>query len=299
MSVQVHGVTENRRVAFLTMQDTAGWSIDADLAFEPLAELGWHAEWLPWQQPGVDWAQFDAVYTAATWDYPELPQQFLEVLEAIDRSSALLVNPLELARWNIPKTYLRDLDQAGVRIVPSSFHDRYSDDVLLPAFDRFVSEQIIVKPVIGANAQDTFLLSKDDFEDRLEQLRRTFAERPFIVQPYLSNVAEEGEYSLFWIGDAFSHAILKVPKQSDFRVQEEHGASILATELTGELLESAHRALSVVPGDPLYARCDFVRNADGELCVMELELIEPSLYLRMHESAPTRFAAAFDAYIRR
>jgi len=91
------------------MEDTSGWSIDADLAFAPLAELGWRAEWLPWQREGVDWSVFDAVYPAATWDYPEHPERFLAVLEAIDRSSAVLVNALELIRWNIPKTYLRDL----------------------------------------------------------------------------------------------------------------------------------------------------------------------------------------------
>ena len=286
-----------KQVAFLTMTDTGGWSIDADLAFDPLLKLGWQAEWLPWETPDVDWSAYDAVYPAATWDYPDKPNAFLDVLESIERSRATLVNPLDVIRWNIPKTYLRDLERGGARIVPSRFFDRFSDCELEGCFDLFGSEKLIVKPVIGANAKHTFLLGQDDVDAERAQLKALFAERAFIVQPYLERVASEGEYSLFWIGDDFSHAIQKKPKKADFRVQEEHGASILPAELTSELLDVARAALALVPAEPLYARCDFVRDADGALCVMELELIEPSLYLRMHEGAPARFAAAFDHYM--
>ena len=281
------------------MEDTSGWSIDADLAFAPLAELGWRAEWLPWQREGVDWSVFDAVYPAATWDYPEHPERFLAVLEAIDRSSAVLVNALELIRWNIPKTYLRDLDAGGARIVPSEFYEHFGECRLGDAFERLGVPRLIVKPVVGANAQDTFLLGPADVGTQSDRLARTFARRAFIVQPFLARVASEGEYSLFWIGDDFSHAIRKVPKPSDFRVQEEHGAAIEPAELTPELLSVARRTLALVPGAPLYARCDFVRDVAGELRILERELIAPSLYLRMHEGAPERFARAFDRYLRR
>lgn len=288
-----------RQVAFLTMDDTSGWSIDADLAFEPLAALGWRAEWLPWATPGVDWSAYDAVYPAATWDYPERVDAFLDVLESVDRSSALLVNPLSLVRWNIPKTYLKDLDDGGVRIVPSLFHERFAESNLADAFAHFGCERIIVKPVVGANAQDTFLLGRSDVDGVYETLSERFAARAFIVQPFLESVAGEGEYSLFWIGDRFSHAIRKRPRKADFRVQEEHGASIDATEMTPELLGAAQQALALAPVQPLYARCDFVRDGAGALRIMELELIEPSLYLRMHEGAAARFAAAFDDYVKR
>jgi len=280
------------------MEDTAGWSIDADLAFGPLAELGWQTEWLPWRRKGVDWDAYDAVYLAATWDYPEDPAAFLAVLEAVDDSRALLINPLELVRCNIPKTYLKNLEAGGVPIVPSRWYERFGDCQPVEDFAAFEASRLIVKPVISTNAADTFLLTRGDFERRFAELANAFGSRPVVVQPFLDAVQSEGEYSLFFIGDGFSHAIRKLPKAADFRVQEEHGAAIEATSLTPELLEAGERAIALVHPAPLYARCDFLRDPVGALRVMELELIEPSLYLRMDDAAPRRFAVAFDNYVR-
>jgi len=280
------------------MEATGGWSIDADLAFEPLAALGWQSEWLPWRTRDVDWDAWDAVYLAATWDYPDDPAAFVDVLTAVDRSSALLVNPLDIVRWNIPKTYLRDLEADGVPIVPSHWYERYADCELSDEFGNFGSGRLIVKPVISTNANNTFLIDSSTGHPVYRDLAATFAARPFVVQPFIESVQEEGEYSLFWIGSDFSHGIRKRPKAQDFRVQEEHGASIEATALTAELVTAGTRAMAAVPTAPLYGRCDFVRDAMGELRVMELELIEPSLYLRMDRNAPRRFAEAFDRYVR-
>jgi glutathione synthase/RimK-type ligase-like ATP-grasp enzyme len=288
-----------KRCAFLTMEDTAGWSIDADLAFEPMSELGWRSDWVPWTRPGIDWGRFDAAYLAATWDYPDEPARFLDVLAAIDRSAAILVNPLDIVRWNIPKTYLRDLDAAGACIVPSLWFERFADCDLDAAFTHFDCDRIIVKPVVSTNANNTFLLDRRGASVARASLGEIFRARPFVVQRFLEAVVDEGEYSLFLIGDGFSHAISKRPKAGDFRVQEEHGASIEAVALTDELLAAAGTAMAGVPERPLYGRCDLVRDRSGELCVMELELIEPSLYLRMNDGAPARFASAFDEYIAR
>ena len=279
------------------MRETEGWSIDADLSFAPLADLGWHCEWMPWRTPDVDWDSWDAVYIAATWDYPEDPAAFLEVLETVDRSSAVLVNDLELVRWNIPKTYLRDLESRGAAIVPSRWYRRIDDCDLGADFDAFGADKIIVKPVIGANAQDTFLLEPPVAARTRAQLAKTFADRPFMVQPFVGNIQTDGEYSLFYIGGAYSHAIRKVPKPDDFRVQEEHGADIRPSAPDSALRETADRVLALIEPVPLYARCDFVRGAEGGFQVMELELIEPSLYLRMDADAPARFAVAFDRHV--
>lgn len=290
-------ISTTRRCAFLTMQETDGWSIDADLSFAPLADLGWHCEWLPWRTPDVRWDSWDAVYLAATWDYPNDPATFLQILETIDRSSAILVNDLELVRWNIPKTYLRDLENRGAAIVPSRWYESIDDCRLAADFDAFAADKIIVKPVIGANANDTFLLEAPIAADTMELLVETFAERPFIVQPFVANVQTDGEYSLFYIGGSYSHAIRKVPKSNDFRVQEEHGADIRPTTPDSLLRATADRVAALVEPAPLYARCDFVRGSGGEFLVMELELIEPSLYLRMDAGAALRFATAFDRHV--
>lgn len=290
-----------RRVAFLTMEVTDGWSIDADLAFAPLAELGWQAEWLPWRAAPADWNDWDAAYLAATWDYPDDTQGFLRVLESIDASRAVLVNDLELVRWNIPKTYLRDLETAGVPIVPSRWYRQFASCELSGLFDAFAADRLIVKPVVGTNANDTFLVGRSDVERSAAMLARVFESRAFIVQPFLAAVQTEGEFSLFYIGEGFTHGIRKVPRPTDYRVQEEHGASIEPAELGDALIaagERAVQAVSAVMPKPLYARCDFVRDASGTLCIMELELIEPSLYLRMHADAPRLFAEAFDRHVK-
>ena len=287
------------RSAFLTMEDTDGWAIDADLAFAPLAELGWQCEWRRWREAAADWDDFDAVYIAATWDYPDDPCAFLEILERIDRSAAMLVNPLELVRWNIPKTYLRDLEERGAAIVPSRWYRRSDECALDDEFDAFGADRLIVKPVVSTNAHNTFALERDTEPSIREEIAQVFAERPFVVQPFMAAIQSEGEYSLFYIGDALSHAIRKVPKPDDFRVQEEHGAALQRVAPDADLCRVAGHVMGLLEPAPLYARCDFVRDAAGTYRVMELELIEPSLYLRMDEDAPMRFAHAFDRYVRR
>ena len=117
-----------------------------------------------------------------------------------------------------------------------------------------------------------------------------------MVQPFMSGIVHEGEFSLFYFSGTYSHAILKTPKPHDFRVQEEHGGRIRATEPTQELLAAGAKVIQLLDAELLYARVDFVSDED-ELVLMELELIEPSLYLRMNDSAPARFAAAINTWL--
>jgi hypothetical protein len=291
-------VRSTRRCLFLTMEDTSGWSIDADLAFAPMSELGWQCEWLPWKTTGVNWNASQAVYIAAPWDYPQDPAWFLQVLGEIDASTAVLVNDLSLVQWSIAKTYLRDMETRGAAIVPSLWFDAWNDQSGIDeCFDVF-GEKIIAKPVVSTNATDTFLLTRPIARNTRALLQKTFAARAFVVQPFIEGIRSEGEFSLFYFGDKFSHAIQKVPKRRDFRVQEEHGATIVAIDPEPALRDTADYVMSLINPLPVYCRCDFVRDAEGRFLVMELEMIEPSMYLRMHADAPRRFAKAFDDYVR-
>lgn len=280
------------------MDDTAGWSIDADLAIPPLQALGWQIDTVPWRRPHTDWNSYQAVYIGTPWDYPEDVAHFIRVLEQIDSSAAVLVNDLELVRWGIPKTYLRDLEARGVDIVPSLWFDHLAAGQIAGFFDALSSDRIVIKPVVSTNATDTFLLDRRQAAETEPQLLNTFSNRAFVVQPFIENIGTEGEFSLFHFGGVYSHAIQKVPKPRDFRVQEEHGARITAVEPETSLLECADGILQRVRPSPVYARCDLVRGPDGRFLLMELELIEPSMYLRMHPEAPARFASAFDRYVR-
>ena len=129
------------------------------------------------------------------------------------------------------------------------------------------------------------------------RLCEVFRKRPFVIQPFVASIVADGEFSLFYFNREFSHAIQKVPKPGDFRVQEEHGATITAVNPDADLLAAGERVMALVEPMPAYARADFVRAEDGRYMVMELELIEPSMYLRIDPQAPERFAQAFDQYV--
>lgn len=280
----------DRRCAFLTMDDMGDFVSDAELAVAPMAELGWAVEMVPWRR-AVDWDDYDLVYICTPWDYQDDVDAFLDVLETIERSPALLVNGLDLVLWNLEKTYLRELEMRGADIVPSRFFERFDADRVAACFRAHGTDRIVVKPVVGANADHIAVLTEPLADATADELRQVFTDRPFFVQPFVDSVQTEGEYSLFFLGGDYSHAILKTPKPGDFRTQEEHGADILGIEAPADLVETAHSVLGVVNPQPVYVRADFVRSR-GRFLLMELELIEPSLYLRTDPGAPARFATA-------
>lgn len=288
-----------KQCAYLTMEKIEGWSIDAELGFAPMRALGWTVDTLPWRVDEVDWDEFDAVYIGTPWDYPDDPAQFMQVMRAVDRSSAVLVNDFALVAWSMQKTYLMDLEQRGAAIVPSRWAERLETGMFGEAFEHFQTDSIIVKPVIGTNAADTFPLDRDSLSQLAPKVCEKFADRPCMLQPFIENIRSEGEYSMFYFNRQFSHAIRKIPKKDDYRVQEEHGAEILAAHPEPALRDAADALLQLVEPQPVYARADFLRGPDGRFLLMELELIEPSMYLRMDPEAPRRFAQAFDEYVSR
>ncbi len=279
------------RCAYLTMEEIGNFVADSDLSIAPMADLGWEVEMLPWRRD-VDWNDYDLVYICTPWDYQHDVEAFLGVLEAIERSSARLVNSLDLVRWNLEKTYLRELEMRGADIVPSIFFDRFDAGRIAACFGAHNTGRIVVKPVVGANSDHIFVLTEPLPDDVVEDLEQTYECRPFFVQPFIDSVQSEGEYSLFFFGGDYSHAILKRPRPGDFRTQEEHGADILRIDAPAALIATARSVLGVVNPQPVYVRADFVRDTGVRFRLMELELIEPSLYFRTDPGSASRFAKA-------
>lgn len=279
------------------MDDMSDFVSDADLSIAPMNALGWDVQMVPWRDKGARWDDFDLVYLCTPWDYPDDVHGFLEVLEDIDRSSAKLVNSLELVRWNLEKTYMRELESRGAAIVPSLWYSSFDEFDLDAAFAAHDAQSLVAKPVVGANAADTFVLDQSVDWTVMTSLASAFEDRAFFVQPFIESVRTEGEYSLFFIGGQYSHAILKAPKAGDFRTQEEHGAEITAVEPPAGLERTAREIVGMVEPQPVYVRADFVHGDDGRFLLMELELIEPSLYFRMHDGSAERFARALTASV--
>jgi hypothetical protein len=221
----------------------------------------------------------------------------LAALKAIESSRTPLANPLSLVRWNLSKDYLRELGTRGVRVVPTIWSRGLRLRELEEAFNTFACDEIVIKPSIGASAGDTYRLTHASAREKAAELESVFSDRDFMTQPFLQAVVEEGEFSLFYFGGRFSHAVLKSPKPRDFRVQEEHGAAIHSVAAPRESLHTAERILQQLEISPLYARVDLVRDGDRDFFLMELELIEPALYFRTDEQAADRFATAFEQWI--
>ena len=280
------------RCAFLTLEDPTGFVIDDELAYAPLAALGWRVEAIPWSHK-ADWEIYDAVVIRSTWDYIKNPEAFLDALGEIERSGTTLFNSLELVRWNLHKTYLRDLAAHGVPIVPTIWRERLLPNELPQLLAEVGTAEVVLKPVVGLNAQGAFRLDAQTARSRAEEVGAYYAERAFMAQPFLSAITTEGEYSLFYFNGEYSHAISKVPKATDFRVQEEHGGVITAVAADDTLRAAGDAALRALGTVPLYARADFVRANNGSgYWLMELELIEPALYFRTDPGAAKCFARA-------
>lgn len=284
-----------KKCAFLTLDEVGDFVIDDEHAIEPLEALGWQVSTLSWRQTRVPWSDFDIAIIRSTWDYWNDVPLFLDTLERIDRATRL-ANRLDLVHWNLSKTYMRDLQGQGVGIVPTLFADSLDADFLARYQRELDVDEIVVKPVVGANGEDAYRVSALTMPEEFERIVARFRKRDCMIQPFMQNILTEGEYSLFFFGGEYSHAILKKPAESEFRSQEEHGAEILAAAPEAKLLARARQAIETISPAPLYARIDFIRDAGDDFLVMELELIEPSMYLRMDPRAPGRFAAAIDAW---
>jgi len=282
-----------KKVALLSMDSLEKFHTYDKLLIEPMKTFGWIAEEISWRNEKINWKDYDAVIVRSTWDYQNDPVKFISVLEKIN-SVSHLENNLELMKWNMNKNYLFYLEQKGIKIVDTIWEKSFNPDVSIEYFDRHRTDEIIIKPNISANADNTFRLTKEKLKDNLQKLENVFASREFMVQPFLKNILDEGEYSLFFFDGKFSHSVLKKPKEKDFRVQEEHGGNIQPKNVSPEIISIAENIFNKLSTVPLYGRADLVRTNENDFALMELELIEPSLYLNKDEYSPARFAKAFN-----
>ncbi len=285
-----------KKAALLSTDNLQNFFTYDKLLIEPMKNIGWMAEEVSWRNENVNWNDYDAVIVRSTWDYQNDSEKFIGVLEKINTVSHL-ENDLDLMKWNMNKNYLFDLEQNGVKIVDTIWEKKFNRNLANEYFEKLNTNEIIIKPNISANADNTFRLTREKLNKNLQLLENIFAEREFMVQPFLKNIIEEGEYSLFFFNGKFSHSVLKKPKENDFRVQEEHGGNIQPFKVSSQLILIAENIIKKLSTIPLYGRVDLVRTKENEFAVMELELIEPSLYLNKNDKSPAKFVKAFEERI--
>jgi glutathione synthase/RimK-type ligase-like ATP-grasp enzyme len=211
---------------FLTIANQDGWFIDDDLVHAPLRRLGWEIDDVAWDA-NVDWNAYDVVVIRSPWDYQRDPEKFFSVLQRIEDSSATLYNSLEMVKWNISKKYLFDLQDEGIEIVPTLCADTPTLGDVHEMFQHFATDQIVLKPMIGANADDTFRICRETEEAELIEICTIFSTKTCLAQPFMHGIITEGEFSLVYVDGRLSHSIIKTVGKDNFRVQEEHGDGVI------------------------------------------------------------------------
>ncbi len=259
------------------------WAYDVEAA--ALAAAGIAVEPRSWTEVG-DLAGIDVVLPLVAWGYH---LRFAEWLALLDRMAGpgapLMLNPPALLRWNSDKTYLEQLAAAGVPTVASRTVAAL-DEAALSEARRAFGDQLVVKPLVSASADDTYRLGPDD------SIPASVRGRRMLVQPFMPSIASSGEYSLMLFGGVFSHAIVKRPKAGDFRVQPHLGGSETPCTPPEGAIALAQAALAAAPARAVYARVDMIDAGGGDLRIMELELIEPALWLQHAPDQGAGLAAA-------
>ncbi|MEC7946529.1 MAG: hypothetical protein VX265_03115 [Myxococcota bacterium] len=286
------------RIALASCADLPDWEVDDRPLHAALRARGVALEVLPWDATGVDWGTFDAVLVRTTWDYQDRPAAFLAWAGTV---GPRLHNPASVIRWNLDKRYLRSLVARGVPVAPTVWLEPGASVDLGAVLDARGWRAGFLKPVIGASARATHRFSRGEAAAAQDWLTPVLAAEAMMLQPYLPAVEGFGEVSAICVEGEARHWVRKVPVPGDYRVQDDYGASdepFLPTAedegLAARVLAAAGAELDL-DGPLLYARVDLLRDAAGAWVVTELELVEPSLFLRHGPSTADILAEALMA----
>jgi hypothetical protein len=302
--------TTRARIAIATCATYEDLKADDRLLQEALAARGVEAPTLVWDRDGVDWRGFDACLVRSTWDYHDRHEQFLAWTRNVGAAIPLW-NPPDLIAWNIDKTYLRELGESGVPVVPTVWLRRGEEADLAEVLAERGWVEAVVKPAVDLGAKNLTRVRVDGTDDRKlgegrageagvgsdlresqAALEQILSRHDAMVQPFLPSIEAQGELSLIYIAGKFTHAVRKRPAPGDFRVQGIWGGSV-TSEHPGETeLQLGRSVLGQLPDAPLYARVDLVEDLTGHPSLIELELIEPNLYLQQNPATADALAEA-------
>lgn len=279
---------KDMRIALATQADLQDWEVDDAPLHDALSQLA-EVDQPVWNDPDADWSRYDAVLIRTTWDYNAHREAFVAWARSL---RVPLFNPADVLAWNVDKTYLRDLEQAGAPIIPTVWCPETVDvAAAIAGWDR-----AFLKPTNGATARKTLRFS--DWREGQAFLDQCLAEgEVMMLQPYLSRVEERGELSAILFDGRISHTVRKVPVPGDYRVQDDFGASDFLVDVTAEERVLFERIAAAIPfATPLYARIDLIEDDAGAQLITEVELVEPSLFFR---HAPQAGEVLAQALVRR
>lgn len=287
-------LTDRRYVAAAAAADD--WYLgnilaDDGLVQAELAARGLTSVRVDWADPAVDWAAFRCAVFRTTWDYFERLDGFRAWLADV-AGRTRLCNDRDTVAWNIDKHYLADLERRGVPVVPSRFIERGTITPLGEVLAATGWDDAVIKPCVSGAARHTYRVDAGSAARIDALVRPLLAVESFLVQPFLPDVMATGEDTLVVIDGSFTHALRKRARPGDFRVQDDHGGTVHDCRPSVVQMELAEAAMAACPRRPAYGRVDMVRDREGRHVVMELELVEPELWLRRHPPAAAALATA-------
>ena len=271
--------------------------LDEDvLVIQALEERGLSVNRVDWADPNYDWQSVKFALFRTTWDYFDRIDEFMTWLNAT-KDKVKFINPIELILWNLDKHYLQDLAEKGVNITDTIFIEPGDKTALSKVFHAAQFTDAILKPAISGSARHTYKLSENNLADHEAIFQELIAQESMLLQPFQYSVLEKGEVALMFFGGKYSHAVLKVAKPSEFRVQSEFGGTIHNYSPSANEIKLAEKALQVCDPTPIYARIDIIDDNNGKPAVSELEIIEPELWFRLHPPSATTMAEAIITHI--
>ncbi len=287
----------SERVQQFDASDEGSLIIRDDMhAVRALEADGWHVEATVWSDNKINWQSYDVVLIRTPWDYIDRSEAFFVWFERINSLGVKVLNPLSVVRDNYNKRYLRTLAEKGASVIETKYVKKGQKRTLKQMSEALMTDEIVIKPVISCGSYHTYKLSGGDeinafekkFLDLLEQ------DDEFMVQKFYKEIAA-GEWSLVFFNKQFSHSVRKVPKPGEFRSLKDFGGTVEKKTAPKHVVDQARGVLELVDQDLLYARVDGVLSGDI-FKVMELELIEPELFLRADKDAPQNFVDALKSY---
>jgi glutathione synthase/RimK-type ligase-like ATP-grasp enzyme len=281
------------RIALVTYHRLPGLSADDQLLLGSLAARGIPAEPAAWDDAAVPWGSYDALVIRSTWNYHTVFEAFGAWIDRVEALGIPLWNPPRVLRWNASKTYLRELAERGVDVVPTRWVAGDGGLKIADVLHDAGWVDAVVKPAVSASAYETWRVDATRVTANDEARFRELCARPggAMIQRFVPELPRDGEWSLMFVGGEYSHAVLKRPRADDFRVQHEHGGSAESLAPPAHVLETARAIMARAPANWLYARVDGV-EIGGRFVLVELEMLEPSMFLAADPGAADRFAAA-------
>lgn len=263
--------------------------LEDELLAHALREKGLTVQRKSWSDQEIEWEATSLALFRSTWDYFDRFTEFKEWLDTVSKKTQL-VNSHETILWNMDKHYLEDLREAGVNVVETYFLEKGKSFKLISHMNALNMKQAILKPVVSGGARHTYKINIDSADDYNSILNDRLAEESMMIQPFQKNILQHGELSLIVIGGKYTHAVRKVAKSGDFRVQDDFGGVTLPYIPSKEEIEFAEFAVSKCKHIPMYARVDMIRDNDEKLAIMELELIEPEMFFRYNKTSAHQLA---------